>query len=81
MKLRSFIEGKRSEDKFIERIGETFGQNTVIMYGDWSEKEQMKNFIPTKGIGLRRLIHRHFYTISIKETYSSKRCCECFQVL
>jgi hypothetical protein len=51
------------------------------MYGDWSEKEQMKNFIPTKGVGLRRLIHRKFHTISIKEAYSSKRYCECFQDL
>jgi hypothetical protein len=81
MKLRSFIEGKRSEDKFVEKIGETFGQNAIIMYGDWSESEQMKNFIPTKGVGLRRLIHRKFHTISIKEAYSSKRCCECFQDL
>jgi hypothetical protein len=81
MKLRTFIEGKRSEDKFVEKIGEIFGQNSIIMYGDWSESEQMKNFIPTKGVGLRRLIHRNFLTISIKEAYSSKRCCECFQDL
>jgi hypothetical protein len=81
MKLRSFIEGKRSEDKFIESIGKTFGQNSIIMYGDWSESEQMKNFIPTKGIGLRRLIHKKFYTVSINEAYTSKRCCECGQDL
>lgn len=37
----------------------------------------MKNFIPTKGVGLRRMIDRKFQTITTSEAYTSRRCYEC----
>jgi transposase len=77
MRLRSYIEGRRCDDKFLESIGETFGQNCIIMYGDWDENGHIKNFISTKGIGLRRLIEHKFQTITTSESYTSRRCCEC----
>lgn len=40
-------------------------------------KSQMKRFMPTKNVGLRRLIDKKYETISINEYNTSKLCCEC----
>lgn len=77
MKLRSFIEGKRSQDKFINSIGVQFGSKCIIAYGNWSRSDQMKNFhrfVSTLGVGLRKLIHRKYLTLTVNEAYTSKRC-------
>ena len=87
LKLRQFIYSKKSEDKFIDRISKTFGKingvdkTILIAYGDWSKTEQMKNFIPTLGIGLRRLIHKKYYTVTVHEAYTSQRCSTCYTKL
>lgn len=39
----------------------------------------MKNFMPTLGVGLRKIIHRQFPTLTVKENYTSKRCNKCFK--
>ena len=49
----------------------------LVAYGDWSRTTQMRHFVPTKGVGMRRLISRHFETVSINEFRTSKLCCNC----
>ena len=41
----------------------------------------MRHFVPTKGVGMRRLISRHFETVSINEFRTSKLCCNCAKEL
>jgi hypothetical protein len=77
MRMRTWIRGRSSVDRFVNRIGETFGQDCVIAYGDWSRTTQMKGCMPSLGIGLRRLIHRKYRTFSVNEAYTSKRCSCC----
>ena len=80
MKLRQFIYSKKSEDNFVNRIGKTFGGNgrqVIIGYGNWSRTDQMKNFLPTLGKGLRKLIHKKYSTLTVNEAYTSKRCSDC----
>ena len=38
---------------------------------------QMNGCLPSKGKGMRKLIHRRYDTITIHESYTSKRCCGC----
>jgi hypothetical protein len=80
-KFRSYSYGKQTVDNFLNRIESTFGKNIVIGYGNWSRTDQMKNYMPTLGIGLRRLIHKRFNTITINECYTSKNCCDCYSKL
>jgi hypothetical protein len=77
MRLRAWIRGRSSVDRFVNRIGETFGPDCVIAYGDWSRTTQMKGCMPSLGIGLRRIIHRKYKTFSVNEAYTSKRCSKC----
>ena len=69
--------GQKSEDKFLNRMASTFGPDAVIAYGDWSSS-QMRHFVPTMGVGMRKLIAKRFCTVSVNEFRTSKLCCNCF---
>ena len=77
MKFRQYSYGKKSIDTFLNKIQETFGENILIGYGNWSRSSQMKHFIPTMNKGLRKLIHKKYDTITINECNTSKKCCDC----
>jgi len=77
MKFRQYIYGKKSIDTFLNKIKETFGENILIGYGNWSRSSQMKYFMPTMNKGLRKLIHKKYDTITINECNTSKKCCDC----
>jgi hypothetical protein len=64
-------------DKFLNKIKDTFGENILIGYGNWSRSTQMKHFMPTMNKGLRKQIHKKYDTITINECNTSKKCCEC----
>ena len=81
MKWRQFVYTKKSEDTFLNKIQDTFGEDAVIAYGDWSRTTQMKHFMPTKGVGLRKLVAKRFQTVSINEFRTSKLCCRCHDEL
>jgi hypothetical protein len=77
MKIRQYSYGKKSIDTFLNKIKETFGENILIGYGNWSRSSQMKHFMPTMNKGLRKLIHKKYDTITINECNTSKKCCDC----
>ena len=77
MKFRQYSYGKKSIDIFLNKIKETFGDNILIGYGNWSRSTQMKHFMPTMNKGLRKQIHKKYDTITINECNTSKKCCEC----
>jgi hypothetical protein len=77
IKFRQYSYGKKSIDTFLNKIKETFGENILIGYGNWSRSTQMKHFMPTMNKGLRKLIHKKYDTITINECNTSKKCCDC----
>jgi hypothetical protein len=81
MKFRQYSYGKKSIDTFINKIKETFGENILIGYGNWSRSTQMKHIMPTINKGLRKLIHKKYDTLTINEYYTSQKCCECYKDL
>ena len=81
MKFRQYSYGKKSIDTFLNKIKETFGENLLIGYGNWSRDTQMKFFMPTMNKGLRKLIHKRYDTITINECNTSKKCCDCHKDL
>jgi len=81
MKFRQYSYGKKSMDKFMNKIKETFGENILIGYGNWSRSTQMKHFMPTMNKGLRKQIHKKYDTITVNECNTSKKCCECYNNL
>ena len=79
LKWRTWIYQRKSEDNFLNRIEETYGkkEDLLICYGNWSNTKQMKYIMPTKGIGLRRIIDKKFNVVLIDEHKTSKLCSNC----
>jgi hypothetical protein len=77
MKFRQYSYGNKSIDTFLNKIKDTFGENILIGYGNWSRSSQMKYIMPTLNKGLRKLIHKKYDTITINEYNTSKKCSEC----
>lgn len=66
---------------FLNKIRETFGENLLIGYGNWSRDTQMKHFMPTMNKGLRKEIHRKYDTVTVNKCLTSKTCCMCMSQL
>lgn len=83
LKWRSWIYTRKSEDKFLNKIESKFGKEKELLlcYGNWSNTKQMKHIMPTKGIGLRRIIAKKFNVVLIDEFRTSKLCHKCEEVL
>jgi len=73
-KWYSYINKVRSREKLLNNIEGIFGKNCVLIYGDWGEKNnnrQMRNFISTPKIGLKRKIKERFKIYNIDEFRTS----------
>ena len=81
MKFRQYSYSNKSIDTFLNKIKETFGNDILIGYGNWSKSTQMKFFMPTLNKGIRKLIHKKYDTITINECNTSKKCCDCYNNL
>lgn len=77
MKWRTYIYKRKSEDKFLNNIEKTFGNDLLLCYGNWSNTKQMKYIMPTKGVGLRRIIGKKYNIALIDEFRTSKLCNKC----
>ena len=49
----------------------------IIAYGDWNQCNSLRGLYPSMGIGLRRLIERHFHVFMINEMNTSRTCYRC----
>ena len=67
----SYINKQKEDQNIINKIINVFGKNIKMIYGDWSIGQQMKNYIPTPNIRLKRNIGRHFDTYSLYEFRTS----------
>jgi len=83
MKWRTWINTRRSQDQFLNRIGQVYGspEEILICYGDWSQSKQMKYLLPSQGVGLRRLISKRYPLVMVDEFRTSKLCSHCHQEL
>lgn len=83
LKWRTWIYRRKSEDRFLNKMEEIFGNKggLLLCYGDWSNSKQMKHIMPTKGIGMRRIIEKKFDVVLIDEYCTSKLCSHCHNEL
>ena len=71
-KLRGKIYKKRATMKLIDTLKDKFGEDAIMIYGDWSGKCNLKNTAPTIRDSLRKDIKKRFKMIMIDEYNTSK---------
>lgn len=70
-KWYAYINKKRCEDNMLNIIENKFGKDTKIIMGDWCIKKQMRNFISTPNIGIKRKLNERFDVFNIDEYRTS----------
>jgi hypothetical protein len=70
-KWYAFINKKRTEDNMLNKIEKTYTKDSIIIIGDWSIGKQMKNFISTPNLSLKRKLQERFKVYDIDEYRTS----------
>jgi len=69
-KRRLYINTQRSESKLIKNLKEKYNDSTFVI-GNWNITKQMRHFISTPCIGLKRLLAKHFNVLTMDEFRTS----------
>jgi hypothetical protein len=70
-KWYSFINKKRTQDNLLNSIGKKYSKEHKIIIGDWSIGKQMRNFISTPNLTLKRKLKEQFQVYNIDEFRTS----------
>ena len=70
-KMRTYMNVKRCEDKMLNLIENKYGKDSKIIIGDWSQGKQMRNFMSTPNLGLKRKLKERFKVYNIDEYKTS----------
>jgi hypothetical protein len=86
LRFSAQVHTTQSEDRLLNKIAKTFKttekHEVTIAWGNWSQHQQMRNCIPTPGIGLRKRLARKGKALGVwigrvHEAYSSCTCHDC----
>ena len=81
LRFNSWMNTKRSEDLFVKKFKEVYGDNseTIVTIGDWEQKKKISfGKEPTIGKGLRDVFRKYHYTVLlVNESCTSKQCWRC----
>ena len=81
-KWYSYINKKRTEDNMVNKITKKYSKDHIIIIGDWSIGKQMRNFISTPNLSLKRKLQETFKVYDIDEfrtsclSYKTEEVCE-----
>lgn len=70
-KWYSYINTKRIEDNMLNKIENKYGKDIKIIIGDWSIGKQMRNFISTPNLSIKRKLNTRFEVYNIDEFRTS----------
>jgi hypothetical protein len=70
-KWYSYINTKRAEDNMLNKIENKYGKDIKIIIGDWSIGKQMRNFISTPNLAIKRKLNTRFEVYNIDEFRTS----------
>jgi hypothetical protein len=72
----SYINKKRSEDRLLDKMKKVYNDHKIIIIGDWSIGKQMRNFISTPMISLKRKLKEQYEVYNLDEYKTSKLSCK-----
>ena len=70
-RLYSYINTQRTEDNMLNLIANQFGKDVKIIMGDWSVGKQMRNFISTPNLTIKRKLKTRFPVYNLDEFRTS----------
>jgi hypothetical protein len=80
LKLNGYMNRKKNEQKLMNNFKKIFGkpEETIVIFGDFEQKQHMKYKEATKGVGMRKLFRQNNYkTYLVDEFRTSCMCSIC----
>ena len=76
LRWHSYINTQRSEKNLVNNIKNTYGEDVVLVMGDWSSrsKNHLRGMAPTPMIGIKRMLAKSFKIYDLDEYNTSKIC-------
>jgi hypothetical protein len=81
-KWYAYINKKRTEDNMVNKIVKEYSKDHIVIIGDWSIGKQMRNFISTPNLTMKRKLQEKFKVYNIDEfrtsclSYKTEEPCE-----
>ena len=77
LKLNGYINKKKHEQKMINNFKKIFGkpEETIVIFGDWEQKQHMKYKEPIKGKGMRMLFRQNNYKTYLVDEFRTSCIC------
>jgi hypothetical protein len=81
-KWYAYINKKRTEDNMVNKIVKKYSKDHIVIIGDWSIGKQMRNFISTPNLTMKRKLQEKFKVYNIDEfrtsclSYKTEEPCE-----
>ena len=80
IKFRIYSNTKKSEhtllneieNKFLSKKDKENNTKLILLYGNWSRSSQMKHFMPTPGLGIKKVLNKRFTILDVNEFNTSK---------
>lgn len=69
---------RSSKDRLLDKIGDTYGEECILYFGDWSRSDQVKGCTPSPTKGIRKLVSKRFLVVDVDDHRTSKiynYCC------
>uniref|UniRef100_A0A6C0DJT6 Uncharacterized protein n=1 Tax=viral metagenome TaxID=1070528 RepID=A0A6C0DJT6_9ZZZZ len=70
-KWYGYMNKKRTEDNMVNKVVKKYSKDHIIIIGDWSIGKQMRNFISTPNLTLKRKLQETFKVYNIDEFRTS----------
>ncbi|CAH6420679.1 Hypothetical protein UVM_LOCUS212 [uncultured virus] len=76
-----FRHRQRSEARLVRNMKRKFGNDAVLAYGAWAKPAgfAIKGTVGGPGVGLRRMLSKHFTVVVVPEWHTTETCHRCFR--
>lgn len=77
LKMEIYQKTKSNEHKLIENIKNKFGNDIIMVFGDWSDEQGHRTGETTINKNIKRRISEEIESYKVDEYNTSKICCKC----
>jgi hypothetical protein len=74
LKLSAYIRKQIADQDFIANLRDHFGENAVLVMGNWSAPH-VRYQEPIRGVGFRRLLKKNGFRVYLIDEFRTSRCC------
>ena len=77
LKMEIYQKIIKSENKLVNNIKNKFGNNLILVFGDWSDEQGYRTGETSTCKGIKKRLSKMFNSYLVDEYNTSKLCCKC----